>query len=69
MRKDLDLEITDRIEVAYASDDPLLLETLQEHTEYICGETLCDNLQAGAAKGGKQIKLSGHAINLRVNRR
>ena len=68
MRKELDLNITDRIRVAYATEDSLLIETLKEHDAYIRGETLCDALQAGAAEGGKEIKLSGHRIQLAVAR-
>ena len=66
MRKELDLNITDRIKVAYQTGDDLLLETLREHEQYICGETLCDTLQAGPTEGGKQIKLSTHEIGLVV---
>ena len=69
MRKELDLNITDRIEVTYATDDALLLETLKAHDAYIRGETLCNTLESSDSEGGKEIKLSGHAIRLVVRRR
>ena len=69
MRKELDLELTDRIEVAYDTQDEVLLETLREHEKYIRAETLCDRLAAGKAEGGKEIKLSGHTVRLAVRKR
>ncbi len=69
MRKELDLELTDRIEVAYDTSDEILQQALREHSEYICAETLCDKLSAGPCESGKQIKLSGHEIMLAVKRK
>ena len=69
MRKELDLDLTDRIAVTWQTDDGVLQETLKEHAAYICGETLCDQLKAGLADAGKQVKLGGHTICLAVGKR
>jgi len=66
MRKELDLNITDRIRVTCDTRDETLLQTLAEYEQYICNETLCDNLKSGSAHRGKQIELSGRRIGIRV---
>jgi len=69
MRKELDLELTDRITVTWQTDDETLRQTLAEHAHAICRETLCDALAPGDAGNGKQIKLGGGAVRLLVRKR
>jgi len=68
MRKDLDLDITDRIAVAWGTDDALLAEAVAEHADYIRRETLCDDLTGGGAEAGKAIVLSGRTLTLSVSK-
>ncbi|HLA42765.1 MAG TPA: DUF5915 domain-containing protein, partial [Aggregatilineales bacterium] len=46
LRKDADLDITDRIIVSYNASDRLA-KAIEVHRDYIAGETLADNLNAG----------------------
>jgi len=64
-----DLELTDRIEVFYRTDDEMLRRAVEEHVDYIRAETLCDRLEPEPTAGGKEIKLSGRAISLLVRSR
>lgn len=43
-RKELGCEFTDRIEVGIVSDSPELQAAVEEHAEYIAGETLASNV-------------------------
>ena len=67
-RKELDLDLTDRIRVTYSTDDPVLLETLREHADYVRAETLCDALCAGDVENGREIHLAGHKVRILVSR-
>lgn len=66
MRRDLDLDLTDRIVVTYATEDETLAAAVEEHADSIRGETLADRIEAGAAADGREVKLSGLAITLHV---
>jgi len=66
IRKELDLDLTDRITVTWQSGSVGLQQAIAEHAATICAETLCDNLSAGDADNGKQVKLSGHVVRLVV---
>jgi hypothetical protein len=44
LRKDADLEIENRIRIAYTTDDAEVLKAVQEWNEYIRTETLADDL-------------------------
>ncbi|MCR9199237.1 MAG: class I tRNA ligase family protein [Planctomycetaceae bacterium] len=44
LRKDAGLQMQDRIQIAYASDSKLLESMIAEYRDYICGETLADDL-------------------------
>ena len=68
LRKELDLEVTDRIRIAYASDAEKLLTAIDEHRERIASETLADELVSGDAEGGKELKILGSAVRLSVAR-
>jgi isoleucyl-tRNA synthetase len=66
IRKELDLELTDRITASWQTESVLLQQAIAEHAAAICTETLCDDLSAGDAEGGKEVKFSGHTIRLAV---
>ena len=68
IRKEIDLEIQDHITVSYASDSEEVGQAVAEHGEYICSETLCDDLSAGSADDGKGISIAGKAVSLNVTR-
>ncbi len=68
LRKELDLEVTDCIRVAYHTDAEALLLAIDEHRDRIAGETLADELAPGDAGSGKEIEILGSSIRLAVER-
>lgn len=67
MRKELDLEVTQRIKIGYWGDAQLA-EAVQQHLEYIQAETLAVacNLLNEAPPEGSERDLNGHACFLSV---
>ena len=68
IRKELDLQIQDRINVTFATDSEKVSEAAAEHGDYICRETLCDSLSADNADDGKLIKIAGQSVTLKISR-
>ena len=68
IRKELDLQIQDRINVTFATDSEEVAKSASEHGDYIRAETLCDALTAGLAEDGKAIKIAGQQVTLKVQR-
>ena len=68
MRKELDLDLMDHINVAYETTDEVLLQAIEENRQYIRGETLCNDLFAGHSESAKEITLSGRDIRLMVQK-
>ena len=66
IRKEIDLQIEDRIRTTYATDSQKVAQAIAEHNEYICRETLCDSLTAGSADNGKSITIAGESVTLKV---
>ena len=56
LRKDTGLEVTDRIEVLYAGEEPVAT-ALEEHREYIMQETLADSLERAEEVTGEVVEL------------
>ncbi len=56
-RKTMDLDISDRIEITFASDDNLLLQSFEEYEDYIKEQTLATSLTQGITKSqeGEEI--------------
>jgi isoleucyl-tRNA synthetase len=61
LRKDADLEITDRIEIHLFTDDPELREAIEAHKQYISHETLTLAWSAAALNG------TGHRATVEVD--
>ncbi|NIA07690.1 MAG: isoleucine--tRNA ligase [Actinobacteria bacterium] len=68
IRKEIDLQIEDRITTIYATDSQKVTQAIAEHSEYICRETLCDSLTAGSTDNGKSITIAGESVTLKVNK-
>jgi isoleucyl-tRNA synthetase len=68
MRKQADLDLSDHVEVVYDTADEVLLQALRDHADYIRTETQCTALLAGCCQAGKQIRLSGHEIQLGIRK-
>jgi len=53
LRKELDLKYDQPIDLGYAGDDEML-QAIEEHREYIAGETLSKSMNKGELPGAKQ---------------
>ena len=70
LRKAAGLEISDRI-VAYYGDSERIAAVLAIHGDYICAETLADELVAGDPPDGataEQVKIEGAEVTLAVRK-
>jgi isoleucyl-tRNA synthetase len=69
-RKDMNLEYTDRICVGLVTKSAELTAAAGEFSDYICGETLATELQAGPLTGTEpiQVKVAGELIELYVEK-
>ena len=65
-RKDIGLNVTDRITVNYSADDALA-KAIEKHKEYISGETLCTDFVAGEA-GDHQFDVDGNDLYLDIKK-
>ncbi|NLL83438.1 MAG: isoleucine--tRNA ligase [Lentisphaerae bacterium] len=59
MRKEADLDVSDRITLN-VSGDASLQSALETHADYICGETLCTSLRWDATTTGITTEVNGH---------
>ena len=66
MRKEANLEVTDRIALAVEADDEMK-SALELHAGYVKAETLATEL-AFAVAGGKEVELNGHAVKIALSR-
>jgi isoleucyl-tRNA synthetase len=66
-RKDSGLEIQDRINIKYHCPDESLNAAIDTHHDYICSETLCQQMIPAdqlAPDNSREIKIAGKAISL-----
>jgi isoleucyl-tRNA synthetase len=68
IRKELDLDLMDQVNVAYETADEVLRRAIEENRRYIRGETLCRDLFPGHSESAKEITLSGRDIRLMVQK-
>jgi isoleucyl-tRNA synthetase len=68
-RKSLDLDFTDRIEVAFATESAELRGALEQHLDYVAAETLATRatVVAGAA-AGEAVDIDGHALEITIRK-
>ncbi len=67
MRKDLDLDVMDRIRVGFQSS-AAVQAALDTHTGFICTETLCDQLVPQDSMEGTEWDLNGEACRITVKK-
>jgi isoleucyl-tRNA synthetase len=69
LRKDLGLNIEDRIELACRTDDPELREAIEEWRAYIMAETLCVKLVEGTfGPAATEVQLGQRPLSLEVRK-
>ena len=68
IRKEIDLQIQDHIMVDWHSEDENVQAAIDQHHEYICRETLCDNMTSAdsPAQETREIKIGGAMVALNV---
>jgi len=68
-RKDIGLEIQNRIRVAYSCDDETVNAAIDEHRDYICSETLCDGIKAcELGDDACEVKIGSGILMLKVEK-
>ena len=70
-RKDMDLEITDRIILEIVSDDVMINQSIENWTEYIKEQTLVDEIKNGFEEvlgGQKNIIIESGSFNLKITK-
>jgi len=67
-RKLLDLEFTDRIELAFQTQSPELLGAIEAHLDYVASETLATSAGFGTVTGGssESIEIDGHPLTIGI---
>jgi isoleucyl-tRNA synthetase len=70
-RKALDLEFTDRIELAFATPSDELRAALEAHLDYVAAETLAAAASVAAegtaGEGAEPLEIDGHPLAIKVS--
>ena len=69
-RKTLDLEFTDRIELAFETSSPELQAAIGRHLDYVASETLASSATFGELAGGttESLDIDGHPLTIAIKR-
>jgi isoleucyl-tRNA synthetase len=69
-RKTLDLEFTDRIELAFETESPELRAAIERHLDYVSSETLASTATFGTLEGvaAEAIDVDGHPLTIAIRR-
>jgi isoleucyl-tRNA synthetase len=69
-RKTLDLEFTDRIELAFETSSPELKAAIGRHLDYVASETLASSATFGDLAGGttESLDIDGHPLTIAIKR-
>jgi len=67
-RKEADLDIQERIEILWHAEDNMLEAMITEWGDYICGETLADNIARSetAMESGRQVHVGDFDVEIRI---
>ena len=66
LRREAGLEVTDRIELYWMSDDPVVAEAMEAHGETIAGEILATKTSAAGPSQGEVFDLDGREVRLAI---
>jgi len=69
-RKTLDLEFTDRIELAFETESPELRTAIERHLDYVCSETLASAATFGTLAGAtaESLDIDGQPLTISIRR-
>jgi isoleucyl-tRNA synthetase len=68
LRKDAGLEVQDKIQITFHTEDAFLQTALEAHADYICRETQALGLQANGAAQGEELELEGASVRLAIEK-
>jgi isoleucyl-tRNA synthetase len=68
LRREADLDVTDRILVAWDSSDDLILITIEEHDDRISSETLAIDLLRDEELGAEPLRVDDYEVRLSIER-
>lgn len=69
MRKQAQLELTDRISLQLETEDPELLRAVDEHRDYIQSEALASITEGPLSSGtSQQLELDGHSLRITLEK-
>ena len=67
LRKDMGLDVQDKIKISVADTDALVNAALQANKAYVCGETQATALEiTPALTGGVQMDLDEHSVQVKI---
>lgn len=67
LRREGGLALTDRIRLEVCAPEAMRA-ALEEHRAYVCGETLCCDLEFVADTGGETYRINGEEVGVRLER-
>jgi isoleucyl-tRNA synthetase len=69
-RKTLDLEFTDRIALGFETDSAELRAALEQHLDYVAGETLATSASFSPLPGGtsESLDIDGHPLTIHLKK-
>ncbi|MDE0370293.1 MAG: DUF5915 domain-containing protein, partial [bacterium] len=67
-RRDLGLEVTDRIRLRYQAGDDLLGEAIRTHAGFISGEVLAVEILSGHVQGGMRFEIGDSTLSVRLEK-
>ena len=70
IRKESEFQIQDHITLAYTNTDEIVQTALDEYKDYICRETLCDEVKDGIDNNSdfKEVKIAGKEIKIQIKK-
>ncbi len=68
LRREADLEVTDRIVLAWDTTDDLMLKTFEEHGERISSEVLAGELSREPGVSGEILEVDGYSVHLGIKK-
>jgi isoleucyl-tRNA synthetase len=67
MRRDASLDVTDRIHLAWSSDDPSIRDALRRHEGQISAEVLASSVEEGSTGAVERFEIDGAVVTLGIN--
>lgn len=66
LRRDLDLDVVDRISVGYSTDVAAVRDAVEAHTDLIASEVLASSLGFADASGGAEVDIDGATVLITI---